>query len=446
MRRAYPASAYAPDPPPSYWAASAPDATRWRTPLESDLKVETAVIGAGYTGLGAALTLAERGEEVAVFDAAYPGWGASGRNGGFVCVGGTGQGYDDMIRDHGQPLTRAFVDHQKASVDHVAALLDAHRIDADRHSDGEWELAHSAKTFERGKDYAALEGRLGLEMTEFSKAELAEQGLSGPFIHGGWRRRPGFAVNPLKYANGLANAAQVAGAQIYSHTPVHGVATAPGGFRLHAGGFTVRAKRLVVAVNGYGADGWVPGLDGRILPVMSSIIVTRPLTDDERAAAGWTSDQAVYDTRAKVHYFRMLPEGRMMFGTRGGSSLHPWMLKNLQRRHRKDLTAMFPAWTDVEITHEWNGLLALTWGRTMHIGPLDGWANGWTAFGFHGNGVAMGTYAGKLVAEMALRDRRPQDLPPQMAAPLRRFPLPWARMAYIKGYYLWWDMKERLNG
>ena len=82
----------------------------------------------------------------------------------------------------------------------------------------------------------------------------------------------------------------------------------------------------------------------------------------------------------------------------------------------------------------------------MHIGPLDGWANGWTAFGYHGNGVAMGTYAGKLVAEMALGDRRPQDLPPQMAAPLRRFPLPWARMAYIKGYYLWWDMKERLNG
>ena len=184
----------------------------------------------------------------------------------------------------------------------------------------------------------------------------------------------------------------------------------------------------------------------RVLPVMSSIIVTRKLTAEERAAAGWTSADAAYDTRAKVHYFRMLPEGRFMFGTRGGSSLRPWMLRNLQRRIRKDFREMFPAWADVEATHEWNGLLALTWRRTMHIGPLDGWDGAWTAFGYHGNGVAMGAYAGGLVAEMALGERRRESLPAQMAGELIRFPLPWARMAYIKGYYAWWDMKEWWNG
>ena len=136
----------------------------------------------------------------------------------------------------------------------------------------------------------------------------------------------------------------------------------------------------------------------------------------------------------------------MLFGARGGSSLHPWNVKRLQHAIREDFKRMYPAWADVEITHDWNGLLALTWARTMHIGPLDGWDGAWTAFGYHGNGVAMGSYSGKLVAEMAMGKVKREDLPVQMSGPLRRFPLPWARMAYIKGYYVAWDLKEKLRG
>ncbi|MEO1611720.1 MAG: FAD-dependent oxidoreductase, partial [Pseudomonadota bacterium] len=208
MRRAYPASAYDPAPPPSYWASTIPEATQRRTPVERDMVVGTAIIGAGVTGLNAALTLAKAGEEAVVFDASYPGWGASGRNGGFCCVGGDGRGYDAMVRDHGMPQTQAYVSHQMAAVEHVAGLLDRHGIDADRHSDGEWELAHSDKAYQGGADYVELEKRLGLGMTAFSKSELAEQGIAGGFVHGGWRRRPGFALNPLKYVTGLARAAE----------------------------------------------------------------------------------------------------------------------------------------------------------------------------------------------------------------------------------------------
>ncbi len=443
MRRAYPDSAYDPAPPPSYWVLTAPEAAARRTPLERDLAVETAIVGAGFTGLNAALRLAERGAEAAVFDTGFPGCVASGRNGGFACVGGAGRGYDEMIRDHGLVQTRAFVDHQKASVDHVAGLLDRLGIDADRHSDGEWEIAHSDKALARGGDHVELERKLGLDMTAFSRGELAERGMAAPFVHGGWRRRPGFALNPLKYAAGLARAAEAAGAAIYSHSPVHAIATAPNGFRLHVGGFEVRARRLIVAVNGYGGDGWVPGLDDRVMPVMSNIVVTRKLTEDELAAQGWTAREATYDTRSRVHYFRLLPEGRFMFGSRGGSSLNPILLKRLRKRVRRDFAEMFPAWTGVEMTHEWNGLLALTWARTMYAGRLGDWPGAWTAFGYHGNGVAMGSYAGRLVADMALGGLRPADLPPQIAAPLRRFPLPRARMAYIKGYYVAWDLAEK---
>ncbi|MEM8752592.1 MAG: FAD-binding oxidoreductase [Pseudomonadota bacterium] len=446
MRRAYPDHAYDPAPPPSYWAATAPEAVRRRRPLDRDLSVEVAIVGGGYTGLSAALTLAERGAGAAVFDAAFPGWGASGRNGGFVCVGGAKLGYDELIRRDGEDATRAYVARQAAAVDHVGGVLDRFAIDADRHSTGEWELSHSAKAFARAKEDAALERRLGLTLDEYDQRALDEMGMAGPTFHGGHRRLPGFAVNPLKYAHGLAMAAERAGAELFTHSPAHEVKTAPGGFHLRVGGFSVRARKLIVAANGYLADDWIPGLDDRALPVMSSIMVTRPLTGAELQGGGWTSDQAAYDSRSSVHYFRLLPEGRFMFGARGGSSLNPILLARLRRRIRRDFERMFPAWAHVEADYEWNGLLALSRSRTQYVGPLEPWADAWTAFAYHGNGVAMGTYAGRLLGEMALGDLDPAELPPAMSGPPRRFPLPRLRMAYIKAYYLGWDAAEAIRG
>lgn len=445
MRRAYPDHAYDPAPPPSYWDATAPEAGAWRSPLDRDLKVDTAIVGAGYTGLNAALRLVERGEGAAVFDAAYPGWGASGRNGGFVCVGGEAMGYDAQIARYGFEETRRFADLQRASIHHVAELLDRFAMDADRHSDGEWALAHSAKAFHRMEEEAELERSLGLPVNRFSKAELDERGMVGPTFHGANQMACGFAVNPLKYATGLARAAERAGARIHTHSPVHRIRTAPGGFRLHVGGFEVRARRLIVAVNGYGGDDWTPGLDDRVLPVMSSVMVTRKLTAAE-IADGWRSDQAAYDTRARVHYFRLLPEGRFMFGSRGGSSLNDWMLARLNRRIRADFETMFPAWADVEAEYSWNGLLALARDKALYVGPLGEWDDAWTGYAYHGNGVAMGSYAGALLADLAIGDRKRSEFPALMRAPARRFPLPRLRMAYIKGYYALWDAQDLIQG
>ena len=194
QRRPYPDHAYAPEPPPSYWASTIPEATAWRTPLETDLSVDFAVVGAGFTGLNAALALAERGEDVAVFDSSYPGWGASGRNGGFVCVGGTKLGYDEQIAKFGLDETRAFAEIQRQSVDHVAGLLERFEIDADRHSDGEWAVAHSAKTFARMKADQEIERSLGFTVNRFSPEEAAERGIGSPLFHGAQQLAHGFAI------------------------------------------------------------------------------------------------------------------------------------------------------------------------------------------------------------------------------------------------------------
>ncbi len=444
MPKLYPDTAYKPDPAPSYWQATVPGAEPGPV-LDSDLTIDTVIVGAGFTGLNAAIRLAERGEEVAVFDAGYPGWGASGRNGGFVCSGGTKLGYDEQIAKFGEDETRAFIGHQRASIDHVADNLTRFDIDADRHSNGEWLLCHSPKVFEQSAAEADLQRRLDLPVTTYSQTELDERGMAGPEFHGGYHLDVGFAIHPLKYAHGLRLAAEKMGVKTFSLSHVSDIQR-ENGYRLTVNGQTVRARRLIVAANGYAKDGWIDWLSGRFMPVVSSIMVTRVLTDDELNAQGWTSDQASYDSRALVHYFRLLPEKRFMFGMRGGSSLSPTADRWLDRTIRTEFNRLFPAWRDVETDHRWTGLLSLAWNKTQYTGQLGDWPDAWTSFAYHGNGVAMGSYAGKLLADMALGDLRQQDLPAVMSNPASRFPFAALRMAYIKGYYAAWDLKEIIRG
>ena len=440
----YPDHAYDPTPAPSYWQATVTDAQPG-APLREDLAVDTAIIGGGYTGMNAALRLAERGVDVALFDAGHPGWGASGRNGGFVCLGGAALGYGELIKRHGRSETQAFVDHQRASIDHVAAVLDRFGINADRHSDGEWALAHGARAFEDQKDEAETERSLGLTVTAYSQGELDERGMGGPTFHGGHHLGCGFAIHPLKYATGLARAVADAGAKMFSRSKVTAV-TADNGYRLTVNGRTVRARRLILGANGYAQEGLIPWLNGRFLPVVSSIMVTRTISDDEQRAQGWWSDQAAYDSRALVHYFRMLPEGRMMFGVRGGTSLSKRGDRYLRSMIRREFETLFPQWQRVETSHRWTGLLSLARDRSLYTGPIPGMADAWTSFAYHGNGVAMGSYCGRLLADMALGDLKPRALPLPMRAPARKFAAAALRMAYIKAVYAWWDVKEALGG
>ncbi|MGB0504963.1 MAG: NAD(P)/FAD-dependent oxidoreductase [Pikeienuella sp.] len=440
----YPDSAYDPATPPSYWATTAPEIIAANQPLADDVSVGTAVIGGGFTGLNAALGLAEKGEDVAIFDASHPGWGASGRNGGFVCMGGTKQDYSVLLQKFGEEETRAYINRQRGAIDHVASILERFNIDADRHSDGEWLAAHRPSVFERMTPEVELEQSLGLPSTIYSRAEMAERGMAGPHFHGGVHLNLGFAVNPMKYLAGLVKAAQNAGATIYSHSRVTKV-TQGDRYSLTVNGHKVTAKRLIYAANGYAKDGFIDWMTGRFLPVLSSIIVTRPLTDAEMKAQGWWAKQATYDSRTMLHYFRLLPENRFMFGMRGGSSLSPRADAKLARLIRSDFEKLFPAWSHVETDYRWTGLLSLARDKAQYVGPLGDWPNAWTAHSYHGNGVAMGSYSGKLLADSALGQIKPIDLPAIMRGPLRRFPAHWARMAYIKAYYLGWDISEILR-
>ncbi|NBC97076.1 MAG: FAD-dependent oxidoreductase [Deinococcus-Thermus bacterium] len=413
-------AAYGPEPDAgNYWRTTArppePEA------LEGPLNAEFAVIGAGYTGLAAALRLAEAGADVALVDAHGPAWGASGRNGGFCCLGGAALGDESIARRYGTAAARGYFAAERAAVDLVSRMLEEYGIEADRHSEGETLLAHApARMADLTERAAEIRARYGIACRVHPREELAQLGMASPEFHGAVTVPVGFALNPLKYALGLARAAEAAGVRLFGRTPVTAIEPEAGRFRLRTPGGTLSAGRVVVATNGYSSEDVPAWLRARYLPVPSNILVTRPLSPDERAAQGWTSRQMCHDTRYHLHYFRLMPDDRMLFGVRGRARATPEDRERTRIAARADFERIFPAWAHVETPHFWQGLICASRKLAPYVGPA-GAEGAWTALAYHGNGVAMSGLAGRMVADLALG--RDAAVPEVMAAPLGRFPL-----------------------
>ncbi len=420
-----------------------PVSTDWPR-LDGDLATEVAVIGGGYTGLSSALHLAQAGVGVTLLEAELPGWGASGRNGGFCCMGGAMAGDATLARRFGRDQADAWVNAQRGAIDLVADLIDTHNIDADRHSDGEVVLAHRPRVMREFNGERARLARHGIASDIITRAALAERGLTAEGAHGALHVKTGFALDPGKYATGLARAAQGAGADIRAHAPVEAIQRDNAGFRLTTPQGTVTAKRIIVATNGYSAEDLPPWLRTRTMPLQSNILVTRPMTEDERAAQGWTSDLMAYDSRNLLHYFRLMPDGRFLFGMRGGTRAGAARDAAMRDQIRRDFEAMFPAWAGVETPHFWSGLVNLSRGLTPYVGPVPGLPGAFVAMAYHGNGVAMASYSGALVADLAQGKVPRLPYPTVMQAPLARFPLGRFRRVLLDASYRVFALRDAL--
>jgi glycine/D-amino acid oxidase-like deaminating enzyme len=435
MSRVFPAHAYGPGPRAAcFWAATvaAPD-----DPVaEGAITCDVAVIGAGFTGLSAALHLAEAGQDVCVFEAESPGWGASGRNGGFCCLGGSAASDAMLRRHHGEETRRDWRATEVAAVETVRELTARHGIEADTHSEGETLLAHSARAAAGFVARAArIEADYGVMPTLVAREGLAQAGMRGPF-HAALTTPIGFALNPLKYALGLAGAARRAGARLYAQSPVTAIRRG-GAFHLSTPKAHITARRLIVATNGYSSDDLPDWLRARYLPTQSNVIVTRPMTGDELASQGWTTRQMCYDDRFFLHYFRLMPDNRMLFGMRGGLFSSARFDARMHRTIKRHFAAMFPAWADVETPHSWNGLLSLAPDLTPYAGPIPEMPGAFAALSYHGNGVAMASHSGAILADLAM-DRTPRPRYPQiMQKPPRRWPLGRFRRAMMWPPYAW---------
>lgn len=432
-------------PVPSYWAATAGPEPEGPAPLAGDREAEVAILGGGYTGLSAAHHLAaEHGIRAVVLEAGSVGWGASGRNGGFCFLGGTKLGYAALAQRHGLADAKLLFEAQKASVALVRDLARSEGIDVQAAGEGEFLVAHRPGRWHALESRAAEVRRLfGERWPLWRKAEMEERLMRSPEAHGCLVVPHGFGLHPLRYARGLAAAAARRGAVVCPGTPVTAWRRDGGRHLLATPRGTVRARRLLVATNGYPPEGLDPSLRGRVLPALSSVLVTRPLSEAERRDQGWTRPALVADSRNLLFYLRLLPDGRLLFGARGGLDASPAAFAARRAWMERRLGEKFPAWRGVAVEHAWWGLVCLARDRLPHLGWLDGDGRSTlAAMAYHGGGVALATLFGRAAAALlAGRDPDP-PLPACVLRPPPRFPLPGLRLAYLRAAYAGYRLKD----
>jgi gamma-glutamylputrescine oxidase len=379
----------------SYYAASiAPPPER--PTLGGDLRTDVCILGAGFTGLSAALELAERGTRVVVLEAQRVAWGASGRNGGQI-----GSGYPSGMAKLSQwvgldDARRLFALAEDAK-SLIRARVERYGIDCDLKW-GAFQAAFKARHLEDMKADQALWaesfGYQGLTLAEDNEAARAY--VNSPRYIGGLYDPGAGHLHPLKYALGLAAAAESAGARLYEGTPVTAldglgagdvqvVAETPGG--------RVTADRLILCGNAYLGD-LVPQIRRLYAPIGSYIVATEPL-GAERAAQVIPVDCAVFDSNHFLNYYRLSADGRLLFGGRSGTSAfgEPDPKGFLGARYR----ALFPQIADAAIDYAWGGTLAMTASRMPQVGRLGSRVT--FAQGYSGEGVAMSGLVGQILAE-----------------------------------------------
>lgn len=429
---------------PSYWAASLPHSPELGAPLIGDREADIAIIGGGYTGLSTAYHLAkEYGLRAHVLEAHRIGWGCSGRNGGFASVGFGKSGPADWARRYGLTAAGDIFRQSREAVRLVRRILNEEAIDAEATPEGGLELAHRANRLPGMAAYAEdLARRFDFPIDILDKVRLQRDYLDSREAHGALLYGEGFALHALKYALGLAGAAQRRGAILHEASPVLAWSRDRGRHVLKTPQGNLRAERVVIAGNGYTGDRLHGVTRGRLLPVLSNIIVTRPLSEAEIAATHWRTQLKIWDSRNLLFYYRLLPDRRILFGARGGiedsAASRAWHRAWLERR----LGEMFPPLAGIGSEYFWNGWVCVTRDRSPHLGAVEA-ENVFYALGYIGNGVAPGTYCGRLLAER-LAGRGEATRNPLLEEDLPRFPFPALRRLYQRAIYLGFALADRV--
>lgn len=402
--------------------------------LQGEARCDLCVVGAGFTGLGAALELARSGARVVVLEGAQVGSGGSGRNGGQAH---TGQRRDQPWLEArlGAPVARRLWEIAEAARDHLQALTAA--IDCDYRPG----LLHARHRRGGEGEDAAFIGHMarvyGCERYDLLNSAAMADALGTGAYHGGMIDHGGGHLHPLKLAQGMARAVLAEGGKIHEDSFVRSWRRQGAGFVVETARGSLACDQLILSGDGY-LDGLSPALEARVMPIQNFIAVTKPLGDPTILPGG----EAASDSRFVVRYFRRTVDGRLLFG--GGETYargEPADIAGLVRRH---LAQVYPQLADVRISHAWGGALGVTFHRLPFVRELQ--PGVWTAAGYSGQGVMLAPYVGRLMARAMVKanDRADLDLlarlpcPPFPGGSLLRWPALVAGMS-------WYALRDRLG-
>jgi len=397
---------------PTYWVGTAGPPPADDGPIRGDVDVDVAVVGSGFTGLSTALALArDHGVKAAVLEANQAVWGCTSRNGG-QGQNASGRLYrSQWIKRWGLETAKRLDAEIRGGFEYWKSLVA--EIDCDAQPGGHLYTAHRPKKLEFLRNEARVMREVfGYDTRMLTREELHERYVGDQEAAGALHEPDGVGVHPLKLAFGYMRRARELGATIHPASPVQGWETVNGVHHLRTPGGIVRARRVAVATGGYTAQGLHPLLNNRIMPVLSNSMVTRPLTEDERRAAGLKSTVFITDTRTLRFYYRLLPDGRMQIGSRssvtGADARDPRHLQLL----KDGLARKFPALKDIQIDYSWWGWVDVSHDMMPRIVQPDASQKIFYSIGYGGNGVSFSAHAGRRLAERVVgKDGRQWDLP-----------------------------------
>jgi glycine/D-amino acid oxidase-like deaminating enzyme len=418
-------------PPPSLWMQEVDEtpAPPWR----GEGAVDIAIIGAGFTGLSAAIALRAAGASVVVIESAIAGFGASGRNAGHVTPT-IGKDLPTLARFYGRQRAEGLVALIQQAIGHVETTIARHDIACAYEPVGNVMAAVHERQHHALDRAAAAAAALKLDGELLEPEAMRQRGLPRAFTRGFLLRRGGI-LHPGRYVRGLRRVALAAGAVLHEHTPVLHledgdplVLTMPGG--------RLRAREVVLATNAYTPDlGW---LTSRVLRLYVYLFATAPLTDRQRTTLGWGGREGIYTAHEMLESYRLTDDQRVVGGAKlvrygyGGRPLFddPATFVAIEDAFR----ARFPELSDVGITHRWGGPIGFSLDFLPAVGRAGRHGNIYYSVGYAGHGVALASYAGTMLTDMiAGRDGPGEALWGRRQVPLPPEPLRWLVVKALTG-------------
>jgi len=380
---------------PSLWFDPPPQPS---PALEGDVEADVVVVGAGYTGLWAALGLRERGADVVVLERDYAGFGASGRNAGHLTPT-IGKDLPTVLRLHGRERGGRLVRFAEAAVEHVEAAIAEHGIECDYVAAGNVLAgihAGQAPAMERAARAAA---ELGAAVRVLGAGDLDERGLPR-HVACGYLEERGGVLDPGKYVRALGSLALDAGARLHESSPVEAIATGAR-VRVETPRGSVTAPVCVLATNAYTPR--LGMLRSAVAPLWVSLFATDPLDAAQRERVGWPGGEGIYTAHEVLESYRLTADGRIVGGSR--QVRYPYGGRALPDRDDAVFAALeamfrdrFPELAGLAIDRCWSGPIAMTMDFLPAVGRSGSLVYG---VGYNGHGIAQASYVGTMLARLA---------------------------------------------
>ena len=420
---------------PSYYAATVAK-RRMRAPLAGVTRADIAVVGGGFAGLNAALTLAEAGRSVVLLEANHIGWGASGRNGGQLHTGQR-RDQDYLETEFGRETARRLwelAEEAKALLHDRAGRYD---IDCDW-VPGLIAAAHKQRFVAEEWEYAEKLARdYGYDdLVPLTRSQLAHA-IGTDVYFGGVRDAGAGHLHPLKFAEGLADAVEHNAGIVHEASPVTEIVDRAGGVEVRTSAGAVRAETVLLTGNGY-LSGIDRDSESRVMPINNFILTTEPLSESQ-ADALIPGREAVADSRFVVYYWRLTRDRRLLFG--GGETYRRGFPPDIESFVREHLKKVYPRLADVAVSHAWGGTLGVTRSRLPCL--MRSRPGVYIASGFSGQGVSLAGFCGHVAARAIMGDSERFDV--FSALPTPRFPggraLRWPILVLAMS---WFALRDRL--